>query len=87
MKKGYEKPLVLFENFSRSTDLAAICEKKINTQAQFDCGIPFEGTGDFGFDFTIYSDEAVGICNMEPSGEYDRVCYHVPDESYNLFNS
>lgn len=89
MKKNYIKPIILFEDFTRSTNLSTACEIKVNTQEQFSCGIQFEGSGDFdlGFSFTIFTDEAAGICNMEPSGELDQVCYHVPYEDNNLFNS
>ena len=34
MKKGYEKPLVLFENFRASNALAGVCENPTDIFAQ-----------------------------------------------------
>ena len=87
MKKTYEKPVIIIENFTLSTNIAGDCEKPFNLQAQFVCGIP----DDFGLgaDFYIFDTSAGGTCKVDGTGEemYDGFCYHIPSETNELFNS
>ena len=39
MKKKYEKPMVLFEDFTMSTNIASQCEVTTNLQGYQECGI------------------------------------------------
>lgn len=82
MKKKYEKPLVLIEDFSLSTDIAGSCEVKINNPSSGNCAyIPDRTT------FNIFTEELADICTtIEADGEYNSICYHVPYGD-NLFNS
>lgn len=85
MKKTYSKPVIIIENFSLSTNLAADCEKPFTLAEQFACGIPDEsGTGLMIFDTSIAS-----TCGVDGMGNevYDGFCYHIPSESNELFNS
>ena len=83
MKKAYVKPEIAFFDFTLSTSIAAGCEEKTNLQSQGDCGFrPDPRWPDVIFDAGITD------CTQTPAGSgYDTLCYHVPTESYNLFNS
>lgn len=91
MKKTYEKPMIMFESFASSVNIAGDCEVKTDTQAQGWCGLSWGGeimfvansecNGDYIFD----SGEA-----EVPYGQYgpfDKVCYHTPQSYNTLFNS
>lgn len=87
MKKAYEKPMILFENFSLSTNIAGDCESIVGEHARGICGITVS-SGD-----VIFSGNAV--CNSTPGGFYgneeediwDGFCYHHFDDEHELFNS
>ena len=89
MKKAYSKPEIVFENFSLSTNIAGDCETKTNLLSNNVCGIEFTGLG------TVFLD-TMGGCNGENGypidsvggdGEFNGICYHVPADINNLFNS
>lgn len=82
MKKEYIKPVIVFENFSLSTNIAAGCEGIVGNPSKDACAVT--GTGGIA----IFNTELQG-CNMEPFEEdsWDGFCYHVPTEYKNLFNS
>lgn len=87
MKKTYAKPAVYFESFTLCTAIAAGCEVKTNTPAARQCGI------DFG-PYTLFLDTMTGVCfgdgaikDVGGDGRYNGICYHVPEDSNNLFNS
>ena len=83
MKKAYEKPMIVFENFSLSTNIAAGCEVKPDTQANYDsCGVDF--SGDIVFTVSLSGCKDTKI---EDSGEYNSICYHVPSDAKNIFIS
>ena len=84
MKREYAKPIVVFENFTLSTNIASGCEVKTNLHSKGGCGwIPSDRwTGG-----PIFTDASTN-CQVTPANsDYDGLCYHVPTESYNLFNS
>ena len=84
MKKTYEKPMIIFEDFSLSTSIAAGCEViNKNPSLADSCGyIPNDRwTGEPIFTTTISG------CGSTQSGDFDGLCYHVPTEDNNLFNS
>lgn len=82
MKKEYEKPVVVFESFSMSTNIAAGCDSIVNTLNRGTCTV--NGTG--GINIFV---DGVTDCNVPvPDGSTnDGLCYHVPTGAYNLFNS
>lgn len=82
MKKIYSKPEITFESFSLSTNIAAGCETKTNTPSQMQCGY---GADDFGR--PLFVQEASGCLIKVPENAGDTLCYHVPTETNNLFNS
>lgn len=82
MKKNYSKPDILFEDFSLSTNIAAGCESKVDTQAKNECGILF--------DPQILFDNTVSNCTRiltDGKNEFNNLCYHVPYDSMNAFYS
>ena len=78
MKKAYAKPEIAFFDFTLSTSIAAGCEVKTDLQSQGICGYKPEPR----WPGVIFVD---GTTPTE-SGP-DTLCYHVPTEAYNLFNS
>lgn len=96
MKKKYEKPMVLFEDFTMSTNIAGDCDVLTSspneksscayTDEYFDptIGMPVEvniflvGNGNCTTTQVVESDTISG---------YQGVCYHVPTETSDLFNS
>lgn len=93
MKKVYRKPEIMFESFASSVNIAGDCEKTTNTSARGNCGVEW----DLGE--TLFLDHMVNVCTgdyvVETRGDdgwldlgpNNRLCYHVPDEEFNLFNS
>lgn len=81
MKKAYVKPEIMFEDFTLSTNIAGDCEVIINNSTRGDCA------------YTLRTGESVftsnyGVCTTkEADGDYNGICYHVPIDSNNLFNS
>lgn len=81
MKKKYIKPIVIFENFSLSTNIAGNCRWIVDNSVPQSC--TYTGTGGI----IIFMNEAQGCSTFEPDGNYDGYCYDVPMENNNLFNS
>ena len=93
MKKTYEKPMIMFESFASNVNIAGDCEVKIDTQARGQCGLDFgpgilflEG-GDCTGDYAIPGSDGEGEVPSGVFGDFDSVCYHVPQEFNTLFNS
>lgn len=81
MKKFYTKPLIIFEDFSLSTNIAN-CEEEINFSKD-SCKI-VTSSGETVFNSGCdYSPEELG----HPSDTYNGFCYHVPTSDRNFFNS
>lgn len=80
MKKKYEKPTFIFENFALKTSIASGCEV-IAPLPTYDegCGYPTRGG-------IIFAEGTQ--CNSYPQdSENNGFCYHVPINTNNLFNS
>ena len=92
MKKKYIKPEILFEDFTLSTSVASCATEsmqKLSSDAS--CGFYDEY-----LKVVVISDGTSGCPSKssvegyrvaETPGEHDGVCYHVPIEAYNMFNS
>lgn len=79
MKKRYEKPDIMFDNFAMSVSVAS-CEEKANF-ARGVCGVEM-GPGSYIFTGNV------GSCNIiQNDMEFNGLCYHVPTDSNNVFNS
>ena len=86
MKKRYEKPEIIFEDFSMNTAIAANCDEKLNTPTNGTCGYMPEG-----YDVFIFTSDISGCTEKHDNGfgfdVNDALCYHVPSGNNNLFNS
>jgi hypothetical protein len=82
VKRAYSKPDIIFEDFSLSAGIAAGCEKKIDTQNSGLCGLVFG-------DLMLFVDTVAGCKDpvVDGSSEYNGLCYHIPTDTKNLFNS
>ena len=80
MMKKYEKPQIVFEDFSLSNNIAANCEVKTPLQSlEAGCGFPVRGGSVF---------LSGTLCTHVTQDEtYNGFCYHNPSDVYNLFNS
>lgn len=85
MKRKYSAPEIVFENFSLNTHIAGECEIDTNIQSKGLCGLEVTATG-VGT-VTIYIDSTTGCTTETDDGDYNELCYHVPTEYNNLFNS
>ena len=81
MKKVYTKPGILFDSFELAQSIAA-CDVINSNPTQNACGYPImNGLA------TVFISATTGCSTTEADGQYDKICYHVPDENYNLFGS
>ena len=82
MKREYKKPIVVFENFCMSTNIAAGCENKVTNATLNTCAYISSGG------IATFTDELVNVCDFTSSdGKWDGFCYHNPDGGPNIFNS
>lgn len=80
MKKIYSKPEIVFESFSLCQNIAAGCEIRTNTPSQMQCAY---GENDFGTPLFL---QGVSACKVTTQ-ENETLCYHIPTEGNNIFNS
>lgn len=85
MKKIYEKPAIVFEAFSLSTAIAGSCGVTTGEFSNGTCGMDLSGVKVFLSEMNGCSDFSVG--NGSGDGEFNGICYHVPTDGNNLFNS
>lgn len=79
MKKTYSKPEIVFEDFSLSTSITAGCEFTNGLHAQDSCGYQTR-------DGVVFTTEIAGCVYKQPDTN-DSLCYHVPNDNANIFNS
>lgn len=80
MKKKYVKPLIIIEDFQLCESIATVgCELKAN-QYRDACAYYDEESG-----MTLFA-EPLDVCVQEPA-DNDEYCYHIPNESWNIFAS
>lgn len=80
MRKHYEAPVIVFEDFSLSTNIAATCGTVVNF-GKSDCWYETR-TG-----LHVFMSGMNGCTTAEDDGEYNGICYHVPVEEQSLFSS
>ncbi len=80
MKKIYSKPEIMFEDFSLNENIAAGCEFKTSLQGPDACGY------DAGRQGVIFVEGVTGCVYKQPDTN-DSLCYHVPVNTANIFNS
>lgn len=84
MKKVYEKPQIMFESFTLSTNIAGDCEHKTWTPNSGTCAYEIETVVGTRF---VFISEVQSCTTKEQDGEFNGICYHNPSEANNLFNS
>lgn len=84
MKKAYTKPEIIFESFVLNTNIAGDCQVIVNTQTEGQCGyLPDrDPTG-----IHIFTEGIGGCVRTEADDGNNGVCYHVPGDAPDLFNS
>lgn len=74
----------MFESFALSASISAGCEEVTKLQGEGSCGWEPDERWTSG---PIFISDITG-CDVTPAESgYDNLCYDVPQESYNLFNS
>ena len=88
MKKTYTKPEISFESFLMSTNIAGDCDKPfVNNASKGSCGIIGSAPGvDNLFVNGVGGTNGCQIWDDDGITD-DGLCYHVPVEGKNLFNS
>ena len=82
MKRGYVKPDITFESFSLSTSIATGCEVKLEGPVSWGCGIEIDGG------YILFLENITGCDTPVEDGSLaDKMCYHVPYDSNNVFDS
>lgn len=82
MRKNYSKPEIMFESFAMSVNIAGGCDRIIGDHAAHQCAV------DFGGDMLFLS--SVSVCTepvADGSSEANGLCYDVPYDGNELFNS
>ena len=81
--KKYSKPKIIFESFTGNTNIVADCEEIVTTSTLEVCTSKvIDATGGI----VIFLDE-VAQCKDKVQEPWNRICYHVPVATFNLFNS
>lgn len=79
MKKRYEAPAILFEDFTMSTSIAVNCNTIVGNPSENICGYETRNG-------VVFVEGITGCVYKQPDG-YDSICYHVPTDTTDLFNS
>ena len=83
-KKPYQKPEIVYEDFSLSTNIAGNCDTIIDNSSQGACAYI---TVYAGATKHVFVDTVQACTTKDADGDYNGICYHVPVETTNLFNS
>lgn len=84
MKRAYEKPEILFENFSLCTDISVGCEV-ISNQSYGSC--VYEDNDGRGNVLVVFTETVAGCQHKPANGDYNGLCYHNPSITNTLFTS
>lgn len=84
MKRAYEKPDIIFEDFSLSTSIALNCEVLANSNSGT---CPYVETDGRGNTLNVFTETVTGCVYKPANGDYNGLCYHNPYDANNLFNS
>ena len=79
MKKRYEKPQIVFEDFAMTTNIAGDCEFTTTNPTRGSCGYPTRNG-------IVFITELTGCKHHRPDTN-DALCYHVPIDTHTIFNS
>ena len=81
MKKKYEKPLISYEDFCLSENIASGCSIKSWAPSQYAC--PYLTPSGH----QVFMSPIAACTTREEDGEHNGICYHVPMLAYTLFTS
>lgn len=85
MKKVYVKPMIQFENFKLTSSIAGDCEDLTSNPTVDACPVTVPGYYP-GSTLNMFLTSVTACTTVAPDGD-NGVCYHVPTEASNLFNS
>lgn len=80
MKKVYSKPVIIYDDFRLSANIAAGCADPTNTPSGGMCGVDISGVG------TVFTAGVTGCQYTGADGDYS-ICYDIPTDETRLFNS
>ena len=83
-KKPYQKPEIVYEDFSLSTNIAAGCETIITNATKDACAYQTNYAGKIT---NIFTADIPAVCTTTEVDGNNGLCYHVPLENNDLFNS
>ena len=84
MKRVYNKPMIIYENFELSMSIAGNCEAIAN-HIEGACSVSPKDLLDMGIRINIFNN--ISICDdADPTG-HNQFCYHAPTEGNNVFSS
>ncbi len=81
MKKHYQAPEILFEDFALSSSIAGSCGFIVNNSSKYVCAFYDEREEKYVFTADI------GACSTKNEDGQNGICYHVPVDTSDLFNS
>lgn len=84
--KKYTKPMIVFESFTLSTNIAGDCDVKTDTKSNHDCWMDFSGVPVF-LEGMSGCKNGIQIKNEGGDGEFNGICYDVFTSDKQLFNS
>lgn len=86
MKREYTKPIVVFEDFTLSTNIAGDCDRIVGNPSKGTCGILGSVPGVDNLFSSSVTESLDGCQIWNDTDVYDGYCYHVPQND-DLFNS
>ena len=84
MKKTYMKPEIMFESFTLCTNIAAGCQFIVSNSSEGVCGYLDERDPT---QTPVFTSKISGCKRHEADGGLNGICYHVPTDTSDLFNS
>ena len=81
MKKTYTKPEISFESFLMSTNIAGNCDTIVDNSTKGICAYITRTN------LHVFTSKISGCTTREDDDDYNGICYHVPLDDKNLFNS
>ena len=84
MKRTYQKPQVLYEDFSLSNCIAGACKINPNANDKGECAVNLDPNWDSGW--YIFNVGVSSVCNI-PGKDGTLCSYDVSGQSYPVFSS
>ena len=79
MKKAYSKPVILFESFMLSTNIASGCGPQAELlHADYQCGKMFSNGQTIFMDGMYGCNDIKVVADQDGDGQWGTFCYHIP---------